>query len=437
MKNSYWKNRVALPALWLFLLLSPIGSTQGITDESGSFPEAVTMRQLLDITREKSPRYAALRQRIEAANAEVVAAGVLPNPKINYGRYDLLTRLNTMFDGHVQQQVTLEVPLLIAGQRGARVEAAEKRVEATAADIEAEFAGLVHNVWTLFVTQLADQQRIAILDETAKYMRYLTKIVSGRSQAGNASPYGLLRIEIEAKSVQTRLETVRNDLSATAGDLGVLLGLSGWKPQALGTLSYLGVPDDVEKLWTEAERMNPDLEAARRGEAAADAGLERARRERWPVPSFQVGSVFTDKPYGNTSFAGVSVELPIFDRGQGGMARAASEKQTAILERDLATARIRSALERAIDLLSRKRETRSNFERNVVEKLTDLKNMGEASYRLGKGSLLELLDASRSRTETRLTHLDLIQSEIEAELEALRASGLLLSTVETDFSKKR
>ncbi|MGH8553689.1 MAG: TolC family protein, partial [Methylococcales bacterium] len=306
MKNSYWKNRVALPALWLFLLLSPIGSTQGITDESGSFPEAVTMRQLLDITREKSPRYAALRQRIEAANAEVVAAGVLPNPKINYGRYDLLTRLNTMFDGHVQQQVTLEVPLLIAGQRGARVEAAEKRVEATAADIEAEFAGLVHNVWTLFVTQLADQQRIAILDETAKYMRYLTKIVSGRSQAGNASPYGLLRIEIEAKSVQTRLETVRNDLSATAGDLGVLLGLSGWKPQALGTLSYLGVPDDVEKLWIEAERMNPDLEAARRGEAAADAGLERARRERWPVPSFQVGSVFTDKPYGNTSFAGVS-----------------------------------------------------------------------------------------------------------------------------------
>lgn len=437
MKKDYLKKHPILLGLPLLFLWGLADFSQAAADDVVALPEAVTVRQLLDITREKSPRYAALRQRIEAANAEVVAAGVLPNPKISYGRYDLLTQHNTMYDGNVQQQVVLELPVLIAGQHGARVEAAEKRVAATEADIEAEYAGLVHSVWTLFVKQLADQQRAVVLDETAHYMQHLTEIVSGRAQAGNASPYDLLRIELEAKSLQTRLETVRNDVSATAGELGVLLGLSGWKPQALGTLSYLNVPADTEKLWAEAERMNPDLEAARRGEVAADAGLERARRERWPVPSFQVGSVFTDKPYGNTSFAGMSVDLPIFDRGQGGMARAASEKQSALLERELTMARIRSGLERAVDLLSRRRETRANFERNVVEKLTDLKNMGEASYRLGKGSLLELLDASRSRTETRLTHLDLMQAEIEAELEALRASGLLLSTMETDISGDR
>jgi cobalt-zinc-cadmium efflux system outer membrane protein len=436
MKNSCLLHRTVISLLWLWLASGITVPVRVLADESANtLPATVTIQQLLEITREKSPRYAALRQRIESAGADVVAAGVLPNPTISYGRFDLLTSRNTMYDGNVQQQVTLEVPVLVAGQRGARVEAAEKQEEATAADIEAEFAGLVHEVWGLFIKQLADKQRIVVLNETAQYMDHLVEIVSGRSRAGNASRYDLLRIEIEAKSVKTQLETVRNSLSATAGDLGVLLGLSGWKPQAVGDLAYLGVPADLNKLWAEAERMNPDLEAARRGEAAADAGLERASRERWPVPSFQVGTVFTDKPYGNTSFAGVSVDLPIFDRGQGGMARAAAEKRSAALGRAFATARTRSALERAVELLVRRRETRAMFERDVMGKLADLKEMGEASYRLGKGSLLELLDASRSRTETRLTHLDLIQSEIEAELEVLRSSGSLINSVETELAK--
>lgn len=82
-------------------------------------PEIVTIPRLFEITRDISPRFETVRQRLELANAEIVAAKVLPNPRINYGRFDLLTSKNTMFDGNVQQQVTLEVPILVSGQRGA------------------------------------------------------------------------------------------------------------------------------------------------------------------------------------------------------------------------------------------------------------------------------------------------------------------------------
>jgi cobalt-zinc-cadmium efflux system outer membrane protein len=410
-----------------FACLAMLAALRAVAAE---LPETVTMQQLLDITRERSPRYAALQQRIEAAGAEVVEAGVLPNPRLSYGRFDLLTRNNTLYDGKVQQQVILEVPVLIAGQRGTRVEAAEKKVEAAAADIAADFVDLIHQEWALFVKQLADRQRIAVLDETARYIEHLSGIVSGRLQAGSASRYDLLRIDIEAQNVEVRRETLRNDLAAAAAELGVLLGLPDWRPQAQGELASLNVPTDLNALWAEAETLHPDIEAARRDEIAAEADVTRAKRERWPTPTFQVGTVFTDSPYGNTSFAGVSVDLPIFDRGQGALARANAAKQAALLQRDLTAARTRGALERAVDLLTRRRETRANFERNVIAKLSDLKNMGESSYRLGKGNLLELLDASRSRAETRLTRLDLMQSEVEAELEVLRASGLLIQRFE-------
>lgn len=412
-----------------FACLAMLAAVRAVAAE---LPETVTMQQLLDITRERSPRYAALQQRIEAAGAEIVEAGVLPNPRLSYGRFDLLTRTNTMYDGNVQQQVILEVPVLIAGQRGMRLEAAEKKADAAAADIAADFAGLIYDEWALFVKQLANRQRIAVLDETARYVEHLSGIVSGRLQAGSASRYDLLRIDIEAKNVETRRQTLRNDLSASAAELSILLGLSDWRPEARGELSSLNVPTDINALWADAEASHPDIEAARRGEIAAEADVARAKRERWPTPTFQVGSAFTDSPYGNTSFAGVSVDLPIFDRGQGAIARANAAKHAARLQHDLALARTRGALERAVEMLARRRETRADFERNVIAKLPDLQEMGESSYRLGKGSLLELLDASRSRTETRLTRLDLMQAEIEAELDVLRASGLLIRRFEND-----
>lgn len=408
----------------LCVLLSMVSASL-LADDSVELPQTITVQQLLEITRDKSPRFAALRQRIEAANADVVSAGVLPNPRISYGRYDLLTRQNTMYDGDVQQQVTLEVPVLVAGQRGARVEAAEKYRDVAAADIDTEIAELLREALGVFVKQLADRKRVAVLEETAQYMKHVVDIVSGRAQAGNASRYDLLRIEMETKALQTRLETLNNDLAASAAEFGVLLGLSGWTPQVDGDLDFIDVPTDIEQLWNEALHLNPQLESARRGEVAADASMERAERERWPVPTLQIGSVFTDRPYGNTSFAGVAVDLPIFDRGQGAIARAQAEKQAAVLSRNLANAQTRGALERAVEQLKKRRATRLTFEQAVMGNLQNLKDMGEASYRLGKGSLLELLDASRSRTETALTHLDLLQAEIEAELDILKLTGLL------------
>jgi cobalt-zinc-cadmium efflux system outer membrane protein len=420
-------NRICLRWLCALCLSMAVGMAGA---SAKTLPQAVTIGELLRVVREKSPRYAALRTQIETARAEGVAAGLLPNPRFSYGRYDLLSRRNSMYDGSVQENYTLEVPVLIAGQRSARVRAAERRIEAAEAQADADFSELIRAVWQSFVELLAQRQRVAALEDAVGDIEHLRTIVSGREQAGSASPYDVLRIDVEAREVETRLETARGDLAGAAGSLGVLLGLPDWRPDARGELAPLGIPADAQGLWAQAEQKNPALEAARRGETAADAGLEQARRERWPTPSILVGTAFTDRPYGMTSFAGVAVDLPLFDRGQGGMAKAAAEKQAAALERQLVTAQMRLELERAVDLLARRRASRAKFEREVLQKLPDLKRMGENAYRLGKGTLLELLDAARSRTEIRLTHLDLMQAEVDAELSALKAAGLLIDTVE-------
>lgn len=428
-KTSPARVKIAVIAVLMFFNCTVAFSEEQAQNQD--LPKVVSIRKLLEVVREKSPRYAVVRSQIGAAQAEVVAAGVLPNPTFSYGRFDQAGgRRNTQFDGPSQQNITVEVPILLAGQRGARKDAAERRVEVAEADVEAEYNRLTRETWRLFVQLLAGQQRVKVLEEANREMEWLQTIINGKENAGTASRYDVMRIAQEVQRLQARLENARTDIASNVGELGVLLGFPNWKPQASGVLAPIGVSADVNTLWLRAEHHNPELEVARRETIAADSGLERARRERWPVPSLLVGTAFTDQPYGNTTFAGVSVDLPIFDRGQGGMARASAEKQAALLKRELLLNATRQELERAVEVLTRRRATLSKFEHDVLEPLPGLKQMAEDAYRLGQTVLLELLDSSRSRTEIKLNHLELVVGEIEAELDVMKASGLMAATFE-------
>lgn len=394
-------------------------------------PKVVSIGQLMQIVREKSPRYALARNQIEKAQAEVVAAEIIPNPKISYGRYDQAGgRMSTQFDGRSQQNITLEVPLLIAGQRDARKIAAERRVEVSEADVEIEYTQLIRETWRLFVQLLAGQERVAALENAHRELERLQNIIAGKESAGTASQYDVLRITQETLNLETRLENARTDMTKVAGEIGVLLGFTDWKLQASGTLTPIGTSADFKVLWRLAELNNPELEGVHRESIAADAGLERARRERWPVPSVLFGTAFTDQPYGNALFSGFSVELPFFDRGQAGMARASAEQHAVLLKHELLMAATREELERAVDVLKRRRETLTKFERDVLDVLPTLQQMAEDAYRLGKTGLLELLDSSRTITEIKLNHLELLVGEIDAELDAMMASGILVLMVE-------
>lgn len=394
-------------------------------------PNTVSIRQLLQVIREKSPRYAVARSQIEAAQAEVVAADVLPNPRISYDRYDQAGGArNTQFDGPSQQNITVEVPMLLAGQRGARREEAERLVDVSEANVEAEYNRLIRETWRLFVQLLAGQQRQTVLEEANRELERMRNIITGKENAGTASRYDVLRITQEVLNLKSRLESANTDNASTAGELGVLLGFPDWKPRAEGVLEPIGIKADVDILWSQAEHTNPELESARREIIAADSGIERAKRERWPIPSLTVGTAFTDQPYGNAVFSGLSVDVPLFDRGQGGMARASAGKHAALLKRELLLSSTRQELERAVEVVASRRETLAKFERDVVAPLPTLKQMAEDAYRLGRTGLLELLDSSRSSTEIRLNHLELLAAEIQAELDAMMASGQLATAFE-------
>jgi len=408
-----------------FALASTIGAFARAQDQNADPPERLTLPVLLRLVAERSPRLAVEQVAIDAAEADRITAGALPNPTVSYGRFKPSGGANTLFDGSRQQQATVEFPLLIAGQRGARIEAAEKGMLATRARVGLAGNELALRAAELFVGLQAAQEKVAVLQESIGDIERAAAIVSGRLDSGMSSRYDLARVEVELAGVTARMEEARSDRGNQSAGLATLIGAPGWRPTAIGTPIPAGLPADAAAWRNLLVAGNPQINVARREENVAQAALQRTEHERWPVPVLSLGRTWTSDPFGAANFVGLSTEILLLDTRRGPLDRAKAELQAAQRRREEIESAVSVELFRLLDSLAQRRTALEQFERKVGTGMPALKQMAEDAYRLGRGSILELIDATRSRLDTRLTNVDLRAAIVQQELQIKALTGKL------------
>ena len=408
-----------------FALASTIGAFARAQDQNADPPERLTLPVLLRLVAERSPRLAVEQVAIDAAEADRITAGALPNPTVSYGRFKPSGGANTLFDGSRQQQATVEFPLLIAGQRGARIEAAEKGMLATRARVGLAGNELALRAAELFVGLQAAQEKVAVLQESIGDIERAAAIVSGRLDSGMSSRYDLARVEVELAGVTARMEEARSDRVNQSAGLATLIGAPGWRPTAIGTPIPAGLPADAAAWRNLLVAGNPQINVARREENVAQAALQRTEHERWPVPVLSLGRTWTSDPFGAANFVGLSTEILLLDTRRGPLDRAKAELQAAQRRREEIESAVSVELFRLLDSLAQRRTALEQFERKVGTGMPALKQMAEDAYRLGRGSILELIDATRSRLDTRLTNVDLRAAIVQQELQIKALTGKL------------
>ncbi len=420
-------SRFVLVPLLACVSASVLGAAPAGTPDKA--PEVVDLPAVVRLVRDASPRLAVERQAVAGAEANRITAGAYPNPTLSYGRFRPRSGQATLFDGTRQEQATLDLPLLIAGQRSARVEKAEREIEAARARVASGASSLAAEAGAAFVALLAAQERSALLAAASEDLARMRNIVAGREASGMASRYDVTRLDVELGGLRAKFDESKADISDRAGNLAALLGLPEWRPRAAGILKPMAL--DAGTLVKARDRAvtSPAAVAAVRDETAAQSGVEVARRERWPVPSFSAGRAWTTDPYGSANFLGLSVEVPIFDTRRGPLAKAEADAITATLRRELAQAEVAANLERLAGVIGSREAALQRFEREAAGKLPALKQMAEDAYRLGRGTILDLLDSSRSRHELQQTRIDLVAALLEAQVRFLATSGDLEKSV--------
>jgi len=411
------------------LTILSLGLAPARAQESTPVPDVVDLPAVLRLVRDVSPRLSVERQAVAGAEANRITAGTYPNPTVSYGRYRPSGGQATQFEGSRQEQTTVELPLLIAGQRSARVEKAEREIEAARARVASGASSLAAEAGSAFVALLAAQEKAALFATANEELVRLRDIVAGREASGMASRYDVTRLEIELGGFRTKFEEAKADGSDRAGNLAALLGIQNWRPRASGDLRPLVLGADMLNSPRDRAGTSPATITALRDETVAKSTVELARRERWPVPSVSAGRAWTSDPFGSANFLGLSVEIPVLDTRRGPLAKAEADAISATLRRELATAEVATNLERYANVIAARQAALQRFQEDASARLPLLKQMAEDAYRLGRSSIFELLDSTRSRYELQQTRIDLVAALFEAQLRFLATSGELERSV--------
>ncbi|WP_066208179.1 efflux transporter outer membrane subunit [Blastomonas sp. CCH9-F3] len=300
-----------------------------------------------------------------------------------------------------QPAVRASYELDLFGKNAARVDAASANVAASEASEEAARLSVTAATATGYITLLALDARLVVLDETVAARQQALKFARDRAEVGYTSQLELRQAEAEYQAAVQLVPQLKAQIARQENALAVL---TGELPGAIvrgGTLDALRQPAAPATLPSELLRRRPDIAAAEYRIAAADAQMRAARAQFMPSINLgaSAGLAISDllaDPISLWSLGG-SILAPIF---QGG--RLTAQLDGAAAQRDQAAWAYRSAALNAF----REVEDRMAVLANLTEQETSLRAQRVAvadalrhasnRYRAGYTAYIEQVDAQRA-----------------------------------------
>ena len=281
-------------------------------------------RELVAIALRLNPDLAIRRAALGQAEAALIDAGLWPNPELG-----LAVRGGAP---GVTADADLLMALLRPGERSARTAAAEAGQDAARASVAAQEWEVVAAVRRARLEILSAEALRAAAGESADLAQKVATAMAGRLALGEATDLDVASAAWDAADARRQEREARARLIHAQQDLDLLCGLPA---DARLTLTGFGQPLAV------GEPGSPipadldggvlmgrwELAEAKAVYARAEHRLHLAITKQYP--SLKVGPSASRDEQGTTFGLGLSLELPIFDRNQGGIRAAESERDQA------------------------------------------------------------------------------------------------------------
>jgi outer membrane protein TolC len=301
-------------------------------------PGPLTVAQVTALVVQNNPDLRAVRAQHGVAQAQLIQAGVLPNPLLNLAVLPLLAGVGTTTAWSAGLNFNFGALVTYRTHK----EAAQKTVQQVDANILWHEWLLAGEARLLAVDLIEGQRSVAVLTRSRDLLavrgqRLETALAAGNVTLADAAPYLAAR-----QTAQTLLDDTQRRLLAQRHQLNALLGLA---PEAvvplaatvdLPPLDPAAIARDLPNL---AHR-RPDLVALQLGYAAQDAKLRTALLSQFPALTLGA-QASSDNANVRNGGPTASLGLPIFDRNQGGVA---IEQATRVQLHEEYTARLTAAV---------------------------------------------------------------------------------------------
>lgn len=383
-------------------------------------PEVVDEATLVRAIESTDPRVGRIAAEVDAAAANVQVAQIRPEPRIAVDREEVFPSAGGLATNYVR----IVLPLDFSGRRARHVAAATAMLDAVRAEGELDRFALVVDGLRVFREAECLRLRIALTTAERAVLVRAVDIVAKRAKAGEASGYDQQRLQLELTAYDDVIASVMIELRAAQRRLATLLGRPGARVDAAGELALSRLPA-LDALLSDALPRRGDYRAAQLRLDAAVA--DRAAAARVWVPAIEITAGATSSDVGTERaigyVAGLSFNLPIFDRGAAGRARADAAGRAASADAKLLERQVPEAIRIAYETWSARIEQARTFQSTQLARLEQLLRSAETGYREGGNSIVELLDAYRSARDARLRDLELRRDASLAELDLWLALG--------------
>ncbi len=309
----------------------------------------------------RNKRLQATFEDLGIAQADVVQAGLLANPVFSGGRFVAAG------GGAGILQLGLALPFIDYLQRPSRRSAARLAYVAEQSRVAAAVIATVADVRVAY----AEAQAAAQMEELRATVLQATEasaIAAGAlHDAGNVSDFDLAQQQAMAADARLALLTARGERRAHVAALARVMGVtsdSSWTPTP-----RLGMPTDtlppMQVLAPLAQARNLELRAA--FESAAAAGRLAGLANTFALlPDGSIGVGRETDPDGRFTGATLAVPLPLFDQGQGRVARARATFRQAVDRHDALAIEIAADVTALAARVDASRERAVHLQRTVL-----------------------------------------------------------------------
>lgn len=390
---------------------------------TGPLPAVLTLAQALEEAEARSPALAAARADVEVARGRLRQARFRYNPILNVEVENFAgTGPYSGFNG-TETTVSVNQRLDIGGRRRARMTLAEAELAAQEYRFAIARAELGQQVRNLFALGIAARDNLALARENEDRARELSRIARELVDVGKEPPLRGLRADAALAQATAALRAAEADEVNARRSLAALFGVD-IPPAELSGSDMLAPPRNVDAVAT------LDVRLAEAERVIADAQLRQARAEGRLDPSVGVGMRQLRETGDRALIASLSVPLPVFDRNQGNVAAARSGIQSAEARRNSVLANTQAEIANARAALASAEARVTALEGSGIGQAREALRLAQLSYRAGKSSLIELLDAQQAYASAQA---ELIAARrARAEAQATLARQAAVSEVDMD-----
>lgn len=420
--------------IWLAALLTAapsLAQAQRTRDPSGvviASPEQAVAAALAG-----SPALRSAGAVQQAVRGDALQAPLRPNPDLsavveNFGG---IGGRGTVRGGRAAETtVGVAQRVELGGKRGARIGLAGESTNVAGLDFTLARLDLARDVVTALADSVAASRLVGIELERARLAEETLRVARGRVEAGRDPLVQQRRAEVTRTTALIAAERAGREAEVALRSLTVLLGVpqvelaprQPWfdelrlsRPEpgraalAGGSQGSLARNPDVARL---------DAVVAQR---RANLALQRANA----VPDVTVqGYVRRLEESRETAFVvGAAIPLPIYDRNQGGIARAQAELLQAEVEAERGRLVVRAALATAERRLDLARRTAQALRGEAVPAAEQAARFAAGGFSAGKFTYLEVLDAQRVLSDARAQLNDALRDVHVRAAEVDRLSG--------------